>query len=92
LGREDAVPLRRAVASPAPIGFLLRVGLESIRTIWNSPRADSGIPDWKRRRADGGGSLVEIGVHLFDLWRYLLGTEVEEVFALRFAAATLVSS
>lgn len=56
--------------------------IESIRTIWNSPRADSGIPDWKRRRADGGGSLVEIGVHLFDLWRYLLGTEVEEVFAL----------
>src|SRR5262245_3591368 len=26
--------------------------IESIRTIWNSPRADSGIPNWKRCRAD----------------------------------------
>jgi predicted dehydrogenase len=55
--------------------------IESIHTIWNSPRTDLGIPDWKRRRVDGGGSLVEIGVHLFDLWRHLLHTEVEEVFA-----------
>jgi myo-inositol 2-dehydrogenase/D-chiro-inositol 1-dehydrogenase len=56
--------------------------IESIHTIWNSPRVDLGIPDWKRRRVDGGGSLVEIGVHLFDLWRHLLHTEVVEVFAL----------
>jgi myo-inositol 2-dehydrogenase/D-chiro-inositol 1-dehydrogenase len=56
--------------------------VESIQTIWNSPRPDRGIPDWKRRRVDGGGSLVEIGVHLFDLWRYVLNTEVEEIFAL----------
>jgi len=55
--------------------------VESIQTIWNSPRPDRGIPDWKRRRVHGGGSLVEIGVHLFDLWRYVLRTEVEEVFA-----------
>lgn len=56
--------------------------IESIRATWNSPRSDRGIPDWKRRRVDGGGSLVEIGVHLFDLWRWLLRTEVEEVFAI----------
>ena len=56
--------------------------VESIHTIWNSPRPDRGIPDWRRRRVDGGGSLVEIGVHLFDLWRYVLESEVEEVFAL----------
>ncbi len=55
--------------------------IESIQTTWNSPRSDDGIPDWKRRRVDGGGSLVEIGVHLFDFWRWLLHTEVEEVFA-----------
>ena len=55
--------------------------IESIHATWNSPRLDLGIPDWKRRRVDGGGSIVEIGVHLFDLWRYLLQTEVEEVFA-----------
>jgi len=56
--------------------------IESIHATWNSPRLDLGIPDWKRHRVDGGGSIVEIGVHLFDLWRYLLQTEVEEVFAM----------
>lgn len=56
--------------------------IESIHTIWNSPRPDRNIPDWRRRRVNGGGSLVEIGVHLFDLWRYLLQADVEEVFAL----------
>ena len=54
--------------------------LESIRSVWNSPRPDQGIPDWKTRRTDGGGCLVEIGVHLFDLWRFLLDDEVEEVY------------
>jgi predicted dehydrogenase len=55
--------------------------IESIHVIWNSPRSDLGIADWKRRRVDGGGCLVEIGVHVFDLWRFVLRTEVEEVFA-----------
>ena len=54
---------------------------ESIRAIWNSPRSDLGIPPWKCRRATGGGALVELGVHIFDLWRFLLDTEVTEVFA-----------
>ncbi len=38
------------------------------------------LPDWRRRRATGGGVLFELGVHHFDLWRYLLDAEVEEVF------------
>jgi myo-inositol 2-dehydrogenase / D-chiro-inositol 1-dehydrogenase len=56
--------------------------IESIRSVWYSPRPDRNIPGWKTRRVDGGGCLVEIGVHLFDLWRFLLDDEVEEVFAL----------
>ncbi len=55
--------------------------VESIRTVWNSPRGDDGTPAWKWTREQGGGSLVELGVHLYDLWRHLLGTEVTEVFA-----------
>ena len=55
--------------------------VESIRTTWNSPRPDRGIPAWKVARASGGGALVELGVHLFDLWRHLLGAEVVEVHA-----------
>jgi myo-inositol 2-dehydrogenase/D-chiro-inositol 1-dehydrogenase len=64
--------------------FIQRGGLgevESIRTLWNSPRIGRDNPAWRFRRVDGGGVLVEIGVHCFDLWRFLLGSEVEEVFA-----------
>lgn len=55
--------------------------IRTIRCLWNSPRGDDGTPDWKLHRADGGGALMELGVHMFDLWRYLLDTEAEEVFA-----------
>jgi predicted dehydrogenase len=55
--------------------------LESIRSVWTSPRGDDGTPEWKRSRTTGGGALVELGVHLFDLWRFLSGSEVVEVFA-----------
>lgn len=55
--------------------------IESIQTVWNSPRPDAGIPAWKCARATGGGAIVELGVHLFDLWRFLLGAEVVDVFA-----------
>jgi UDP-N-acetylglucosamine 3-dehydrogenase len=54
---------------------------ESIRGIWNSPRGDAGLPPWKAARTTGGGALVELGVHLFDLWRFLLDTEVIDVSA-----------
>jgi myo-inositol 2-dehydrogenase/D-chiro-inositol 1-dehydrogenase len=56
--------------------------IESIRSTWNSPRADLGLPEWRWHRETGGGALVEIGVHHYDLWRYLLGVEVEEVSAI----------
>jgi myo-inositol 2-dehydrogenase/D-chiro-inositol 1-dehydrogenase len=54
---------------------------ESIRSVWSSPRGDAGIPDWKRSRTTGGGAIVELAVHLFDLWRFLTGAEVEWVSA-----------
>ncbi|MCW5983162.1 MAG: glycosyltransferase [Bryobacteraceae bacterium] len=55
--------------------------IESIRSVWNSPRSDEGLPDWRARRESGGGALIEIGVHHFDLWRFLTGAEVRRVFA-----------
>lgn len=39
------------------------------------------LPAWRDRRDSGGGVLTEIGTHHFDLWRYLLGSEVDEVLA-----------
>jgi myo-inositol 2-dehydrogenase / D-chiro-inositol 1-dehydrogenase len=56
--------------------------LETIRAVWNSPRADLHLPGWRQSRAAGGGALIEIAVHHFDLWRYLLQSEIEQIFAL----------
>jgi len=43
----------------------------------NNPKA----PAWMNRRESGGGVLFEYSGHYFDLWRYLLGEDVEEVSA-----------
>jgi predicted dehydrogenase len=55
--------------------------IESIRTVWNSPRINRENPEWRFRRERGGGVLVEVAVHCFDLWRFLLESEVAEVYA-----------
>ncbi len=55
--------------------------LESVRSIWNVPRADRETALWKHRRETGGGSILELGVHHFDLWSFLLGTHVASIFA-----------
>ena len=56
--------------------------LELIRTALTSDtRYDANAPEWRKRREQGGGALFEIAVHHFDLWRFLLQSEVEEVFA-----------
>jgi len=56
--------------------------IQTIRGIWNSPRDETTEPEWRRYRRSGGGALVEIAMDHFDLWRYLLDTEVDEIFAL----------
>jgi predicted dehydrogenase len=56
--------------------------IESVRVVWHSPRGDEGIPEWKTKRNRGGGAIVELGVHHFDLIRFLLETEYDEVHAL----------
>lgn len=55
--------------------------VEAIRGTWNAPLTADQLPSWKRYRADGGGALFEIAANLFDLWRYLLQDEMEEVLA-----------
>jgi myo-inositol 2-dehydrogenase/D-chiro-inositol 1-dehydrogenase len=53
--------------------------IEMVRTVHASFHAD--LPAWRRQRSTGGGVLFEQAVHHIDLWRFLLDTEVEEVFA-----------
>lgn len=56
--------------------------LQTIRAVWNSPRDENTEPEWRRHRALGGGALVEIAMDHFDLWRFLLETEIAEIFAM----------
>jgi myo-inositol 2-dehydrogenase/D-chiro-inositol 1-dehydrogenase len=88
---EDAAPLvmmgfnlrwhrhlraaRRLVAS----GVLGRI--QSISTVFSDPLLSRvGVPAWRSKRASGGGVLFDKLAHHFDLWRFLLADEVEEVF------------
>ncbi len=39
------------------------------------------LPEWRKRRLSGGGVLLEMAMHHFDLWKYVLDEEVEEISA-----------
>jgi predicted dehydrogenase len=55
-------------------------GLVAVRTIWTSDLAIVGdLPAWSERPTELGGVAHEIGVHHFDLLRFLLGREIERV-------------
>ena len=53
--------------------------IEAIRSIHTA--FHETIPAWRQRRRTGGGVLYEQAVHHIDLWRLLLRSEVEEVYA-----------
>jgi myo-inositol 2-dehydrogenase / D-chiro-inositol 1-dehydrogenase len=81
--------------------------IELLRTLWTADWSGGARPAWHARRRDGGGALLEVGTHQADLWRWLLGSEVESVracsrsiafddqtatFQARMASGVLVSS
>jgi predicted dehydrogenase len=53
----------------------------AVRSVYTHNRDGSDAPDWHRLLARGGGVTFNEGVHHIDLWRYLLGQEISEVFA-----------
>ncbi len=66
----------RAVIESGALGRI-----QAIRSVFSSgTRFRGDAPEWRKRRNLGGGALIEVGIHHYDLWRYLLGSEVEEVF------------
>lgn len=56
--------------------------VEMLRTSWTSgAHFGREWPDWRYRRADGGGALFEMATHHADLWQFLLDDKVERVYA-----------
>jgi predicted dehydrogenase len=55
--------------------------LKAICSVYTHWHPDPSNQPWHRHRSEGGGVLFNDGVHHFDLWRYLLSTEVADVSA-----------
>lgn len=56
--------------------------LELLRSVFTAgSRYRKDLPEWRLQHALGGGLLLEQAVHHFDLWSFLLQSEIEEVFA-----------
>lgn len=51
----------------------------AIRTFFSVPAA--GPDDWRRVRARGGGALLDLGAHHFDLLRFITGADAIDVSA-----------
>jgi predicted dehydrogenase len=52
--------------------------VREVSTTWLEPSAP-GWPAWKRTRAEGGGALLDLGVHHLDLLRWLTGESLAGV-------------
>ena len=55
--------------------------VRAVQTIFTEPTPADSMPDWKTKRASGGGVLLDLGSHHFDYLRWLLQDEIDEVQA-----------
>jgi myo-inositol 2-dehydrogenase/D-chiro-inositol 1-dehydrogenase len=59
-----------------------RIGrVRAVHSAFCEPLAGPSLPHWKRHRETGGGVLLDLGSHHFDLLRWFLGVEIESVEA-----------
>jgi len=50
-------------------------------TFASASRRVPEVAEWRKRRALGGGVVLDQAIHHFDLWRHLLDTEITRVLA-----------
>ncbi len=55
---------------------------KAIRSVYTHDRTGVDAPDWHRVLSLGGGVSFNEAVHHFDLWRHLMGSDIEQVYAL----------
>ena len=56
--------------------------VQAIRSVYTHYMSVRNISEWARSRAASGGLLMGEAPHHFDLWRYLLEREIEQVYVL----------
>jgi myo-inositol 2-dehydrogenase / D-chiro-inositol 1-dehydrogenase len=55
--------------------------LKAIRSVYTHWHPGETAQDWHKYRELGGGVLFNDGVHHFDLWRFLIGSEVVKIYS-----------
>lgn len=71
--------LARRARALVTAGVLGRV--KAVRSVYTHSRLGPGAPDWHRLIERGGGVTFNEAVHHFDLWRWLLAAEVDEIYS-----------
>jgi predicted dehydrogenase len=56
--------------------------IKAVQSLYSHYRDGGKAPDWHRRLSLGGGVTFNESIHHFDLWRFLLKQEVEDVSAI----------
>ena len=56
--------------------------VEMVNAAFSTGHYGRYLPDWRLRRETGGGALIELGTHFYDLWELLSGSPVDEVMAM----------
>lgn len=60
-------------------GYIGRI--HAVQSVFSEPNIPAQMPAWKRKRATGGGALLDLGSHHVDLLRWFLDDEIVDVAA-----------
>jgi predicted dehydrogenase len=55
--------------------------VKTVLSSFTEPVPEKNMPEWKRNRQTGGGVLLDLGIHHFDLYRWFLDDEFEVIHA-----------